>query len=261
MQIVETIEEWQHIRKQIQTQNPEYSIGLVPTMGNLHAGHTSLLTRSKKENDLTVLSIFVNPTQFNDKADFSRYPKTLKSDLEIAKSIGVDYVFLPNEDRMYPDGYRYKVTEQDFSRLMEGAHRPGHFDGVLTVVLKLFNLIAPHKAYFGEKDRQQLLLIEEMVKALFLKIKIISCPTIRDENGLALSSRNQFLSLENKLLAAKLSETLKINAPCNQIISNLSDYGFEVDYVQDYGQYRFGAVKIQSVRLIDNINLLEPKES
>ena len=257
MQIVDTIEEWQRIQKQIQ----EYTIGLVPTMGNLHAGHASLLTRSKKENDLTVLSIFVNPAQFNDKADLNQYPKTLESDLETAKSIGVDYVFLPNEDMMYPDGYRYKVTEQEFSRLMEGAHRPGHFDGVLTVVLKLFNLIAPHKAYFGEKDRQQLLLIKEMVSALFLKVEIISCPTIRDENGLALSSRNQFLSLDNKVLAAKLAEVLNLKASCNQIISKLSDYGFEVDYVQDYGQYRFGAVKIQSVRLIDNINLLESKES
>lgn len=261
MQIVETIEEWQLIRMQVQTQNPEYRIGFVPTMGNLHAGHASLLTRSIEENDLTVLSIFVNPTQFNNAADLKRYPKTLAPDLEIAKSIGVDYVFLPNEDMMYPDGYRYKVTEQDFSRLMEGAHRPGHFDGVLTVVLKLFNLIAPHKAYFGEKDRQQLLLIEEMVKALFLKVEIISCPTVRDENGLALSSRNQFLSLDNKALAAKLAENLTLNVSCNEIISNLTDFGLEVDYVQDYGHYRFGAVKIQSIRLIDNINLLESKES
>ncbi|MGE4350490.1 MAG: pantoate--beta-alanine ligase [Candidatus Berkiella sp.] len=251
MQMIESISEWKKIRSTLQNQ----SIGFVPTMGNLHAGHASLLQRSIHENSTTILSIFVNPTQFNDANDLNRYPKTLEADLDMARNLGVDYVFFPNTDMMYPDEYRYRVTENTFSAQLEGQHRPGHFDGVLTVVLKLFNLIKPHKAYFGEKDRQQLLLIQDMVKALFLDIEIIACPTIRDASGLALSSRNQFLSIENKRLAARFPEILQSNSASDEIVGQLSNLGFVVDYVQDYGQYRFGAVKIQSIRLIDNFDI------
>lgn len=250
MQVIDSIHEWKKIRNTLQNE----SLGFVPTMGNLHAGHASLLQRSIQENSKTILSIFVNPTQFNDANDLTRYPKTLDADLEIAQSLGVDYLFFPNADMMYPDGYRYRVTENEFSAQLEGQHRPGHFDGVLTVVLKLFNIVRPHRAYFGEKDRQQLLLIQDMVKALFLDIDIIACPTIRDSAGLALSSRNQFLSPEHKQLATKFPEILQSNRTAQEIVSDLSDNGFVVDYVQDYGQYRFGAVKIESVRLIDNFD-------
>ncbi len=251
MQMIESISEWKKIRNTLQNE----SIGFIPTMGNLHAGHASLLQRSIHENSTTILSIFVNPTQFNDANDLGRYPKTLEADLDMARNLGVDYVFFPNTDMMYPDEYRYRVTENTFSAQLEGQHRPGHFDGVLTVLLKLFNLIKPHKAYFGEKDRQQLLLIQDMVKALFLDIDVIACPTIRDASGLALSSRNQFLSIENKRLAARFPEILQSNSASDEIVGQLSNLGFVVDYVQDYGQYRFGAVKIQSIRLIDNFDI------
>lgn len=248
--MIDSIDKWKTIRETLKNE----SIGFVPTMGNLHAGHASLLQKSIDENSTTILSIFVNPTQFNDANDLSRYPKTLETDIDMAKDFGVDYVFLPNADMMYPDGYRYRVTENALSTQLEGQHRPGHFDGVLTVVLKLFNLIKPSKAYFGEKDRQQLLLIQDMVKALFLDIEVIACPTIRDASGLALSSRNQFLSTENKELAAKFPKMLQSNKAPEEIVGQLSNSGFVVDYVEDYGQYRFGAVKIQSVRLIDNFD-------
>lgn len=255
MIVVDNLSQWREIRKSIDLTSTNASIGFVPTMGNLHAGHGALLQQSKQQNDLTVLSIFINPTQFNDPKDFNRYPKTLEADLQLANSLQIDYVFIPNQDMMYSDHYRYAVTEREFSTIMEGAYRPGHFDGVLTVVLKLFNLVRPTRAYFGEKDRQQLMLIDEMVKALFLDIEIVPCPTIREESGLALSSRNQFLSPEAKRLASKLHTTLKQSKAAANIHSDLSNLGFEVDYVSDYGQHRFAAVKIGGVRLIDNIQI------
>lgn len=249
MQTIESIDEWRTLRKQTNFDH----IGFVPTMGNLHAGHQSLLTRSVQENQITVLSIFVNPTQFDNKNDFEKYPKTLSEDLTLAKNCGVDYVLLPTEKQLYTDAYHYQIQETEFSRELCGQHRPGHFNGVLTIVLKLLNLVKPHKAYFGEKDFQQLQLIKEMINALFLDIEIIACPTIRDEHGLALSSRNSRLTAEQYKLALNFPKLLKSMDSCEQITRSLVALGFVVDYIEDRDGRRFGAVKIGDVRLIDNI--------
>ncbi|OEH46993.1 Pantothenate synthetase [Legionella parisiensis] len=159
-------------------------------MGNLHAGHASLFLTSKKENDHTASSLFINPTQFNQAEDFKHYPRTLDADLKIMEDSGVDFCILPDEKSIYADGYNYQVHEHQLCQLMEGAHRPGHFNGVLTVVMKLLNLVKPHRAYFGEKDYQQYSLIHGMAKAFFMDTEIKACPTIREASGLAYSSRN-----------------------------------------------------------------------
>lgn len=251
--VIKSIAKWQNLRKQ-----PLFigqQIGFVPTMGNLHEGHLSLLTKAKTENQLTVLSIFVNPTQFNNPDDLAKYPRTLEADITLAEKAKVDFVLTPEVTDLYPDDYRYQIHETQFSQFLCGKHRPGHFNGVLTIVLKLLNLVQPKKAYFGEKDFQQLQLIQEMVKALFLDIEIIACPTIRDNNGLALSSRNSRLTQQEYELALNFPKLLKSKNNCAEIIKALENLGFVVDYIEELCQRRFGAVKIGNVRLIDNIEL------
>ena len=192
------------------------SIGFVPTMGALHRGHTSLLERAKRENDIAASSIFVNPLQFNDKKDLEKYPRTIESDIEKLKSAGCDMLFAPSADEMYPDSLkkedRNKENEIVFlghlDLIMEGAHRPGHFQGVCVVVKKLFDIMEPDKAYFGEKDFQQLAVIKHMVKALNIPVEIISCPTVREAGGLAMSSRNMLLTTEERKNAAHIYKTL-----------------------------------------------------
>lgn len=250
-QIIKSITEWRVLRNNVAFQNK--SIGFVPTMGALHAGHQSLLKRCRAENEIAVLSIFINPTQFNDPNDLKKYPKTLDADLQIAQTENIDYLFLPNADEMYSDGYRYKITENDFSKSLCGAYRSGHFDGVLTVVLKLLNLVKPQRAYFGEKDYQQYLLIKEMVMSLFLDIEIIACPTIRDEDGLALSSRNKHMSPDERKLAAEFPKLLTSDLSTDKIQQQLSLLGFLVDYIEEKNGRRFGAVHVGNTRLIDNI--------
>lgn len=162
MQVFHDLHEWISVREDL---SPHMSIGFVPTMGNLHAGHRSLVTFSKQENDYTIASIFINPTQFNQPEDFTNYPRTLAADLELLEQAGVDFCILPSEQAMYADSYRYQLQETQLCQRMEGKQRPGHFNGVLTVVMKLLNLARPHRAYFGEKDYQQYLLIRDMVAA------------------------------------------------------------------------------------------------
>ncbi len=230
------------------------SVGLVPTMGALHAGHASLLARARAENDRVVLTVFVNPTQFNDPGDLARYPRTLEADLGLARPF-VDVVLAPEPAALYPDGYRYRVTEQAHSAVLEGAHRPGHFDGVLTVVLKLFNLVQPQRAYFGEKDWQQLQLIRGMVAALLLPVDVVACPTVRDFDGLALSSRNRRLSPPARAHAAVFPQVLRAAATPAQAVAMLREKNFDVDYVEDRDGVRLGAVRMEGVRLIDNVRL------
>lgn len=237
--------------------SPEWtgrSIGFVPTMGALHAGHEALLKRARVENERVVLSIFVNPTQFNDPNDLVRYPRTLEADLALAAPY-VDAVFAPAPEALYADGYRYRMTETELSRRWEGAHRPGHFDGVLTVVLKLFNVVRPDRAYFGEKDWQQLELVRGMVRALLLPVEIVACPTVRDADGLALSSRNQRLSPLGRAHAAAFPWALRRAPDAGAAAATLRAKGFEVDYVEDVDGVRLGAVRIEGVRLIDNVRL------
>jgi pantoate--beta-alanine ligase len=247
-----TLEEW---RRQRASMDPRsLSVGFVPTMGALHAGHRSLLERARAENDVVVLSIFVNPSQFDDPSDLDRYPRTLDADLGVAAGLA-DHVLAPDPGEMYADGYRYRVSERSLSSRLEGAHRPGHFDGVLTVVLRLFNLVRPHRAYFGEKDRQQLDLVQGMVRALFLPVEVVPCPTVRDPDGVALSSRNRRLSPAARSRAAAFPRILRASPDAAQAAAALAKAGFGVDYVEDQGSLRLAAVRIEDVRLIDNVRL------
>jgi pantoate--beta-alanine ligase len=231
------------------------SVGFVPTMGALHEGHASLLKKARSENQFVILSIFVNPTQFNNKEDFDKYPATLEMDLKLAEENNVDAVFLPNYAELYPDEYKYKLTESDFSKKLCGAHRPGHFDGVLTVVMKLLNLVAPQKAYFGEKDHQQLKLIQGMVKAFFLPYEIIPVPTVRNVQGLALSSRNMRLTLSEQEKASAIFKTISQAKSAQEASELLTQEGFIVDYVEDVEDRRYVAATLASVRLIDNVKI------
>ncbi|WP_163328026.1 pantoate--beta-alanine ligase [Desulfurobacterium thermolithotrophum] len=185
-------------------------IGFVPTMGYLHEGHLSLVKFAKKENDIVVMSIFVNPTQFGPNEDFERYPRDLERDSKIAKAEGVDYLFIPEVSEMYPEGYSTYVEVEGLTEVLCGAKRPGHFKGVATVVTKLFNIVRPHRAYFGKKDFQQLKVIERLVKDLNFDIEIVGCPIVREEDGLAKSSRNVYLSPEERKSALSLYRSLKI---------------------------------------------------
>lgn len=230
------------------------TVGFVPTMGALHAGHEALLQRARAENERVVLSVFVNPTQFNDPNDLAKYPRTLDADVALARSY-VDAVIAPSAEAFYPDRYRYRVTETELSRKWEGAHRPGHFDGVLTVVLKLFHVVQPMRAYFGEKDWQQLQLVRGMVDALLLPIQIVPCPTVREADGLAMSSRNRRLSVAARAKAPEFARALRESPNSAAAASRLRDAGFEVDYVEEDDGIRMGAVRLESVRLIDNARL------
>lgn len=251
--IITSIVEWQTLRKENYFAGK--TVGLVPTMGNLHEGHRSLLKLSVQENNITVLSIFVNPTQFNNLNDLQHYPRTFEHDVQMAREVGVDFILAPEYHEIYPDDYRYKVCETGMSTLLCGKHRPGHFDGVLTVVLKLLLLTKPHRTYFGEKDYQQLKLVEGMVKAFFLDTKIIACKTIRDSAGLALSSRNHLLTSEQFELAQMFAKLLSSGFSTEMIVNKLTEIGFDIDYIEEHFGRRFGAVKLGNVRLIDNIEL------
>ena len=231
------------------------TLGIVPTMGALHEGHLSLVRRSRAENDRTLVSIFVNPTQFDDRNDFVQYPVTLKDDLALLESEGTDYVLAPAEQDLYPDGYRFRVTESEDARRLEGAFRPGHFDGVLTVVLKLLQIAAADRAYFGEKDWQQLMLVRGMAAAFFLPTKIVACPTVRETDGLAMSSRNRRLTPADRATAPALYRALRTGATAAAASAMLAAAGFEVDYVEDWGGRRLAAARLGGVRLIDNVPL------
>ena len=188
------------------------TIGFVPTMGALHNGHLTLVKRCVSENDLCFVSVFVNPTQFNDKNDLANYPRTLEADAELLASVGCEFVFAPNADEMYDAEEMQKPFEFDFGGLdqvMEGRFRPGHFNGVVQVVSKLFQLVQPTRAYFGEKDFQQLAIIRRMVTVLNFPVEIVGCPIVREESGLALSSRNALLTPEQRQLAVHISQVLK----------------------------------------------------
>ena len=184
-------------------------VGLVPTMGYLHEGHLSLVRRAREECDHVVVSIFVNPTQFGPKEDLSKYPRDLDRDLSLLEPLGVNLVWMPTEELMYPTGYQTWVDVETITRPLEGAMRPGHFRGVTTVVAKLFNGVQPHKAYFGQKDAQQAAVIRQMTRDLSYPIEIVVCPIVREPDGLALSSRNVYLDPEQRKAATVLSRSLR----------------------------------------------------
>lgn len=230
-------------------------VGFVPTMGALHRGHEELLKRARAAGGAVVLSIFVNPTQFNDPKDFEKYPITWDRDLAMAERNGIDAVFAPVKDDLYTDDYKYRVVENDFSRELDGAHRPGHFDGVLSVVMKLFQVVRPDRAYFGEKDFQQLQLIKGMVDAFFMDLEIVPVPTVREDDGLAMSSRNVRLSKEERARAPGIYRALTQSKSATEARARLENEGFKVDYVEDRAGRRFVAAFLGETRLIDNVAL------
>ncbi|HSV88775.1 MAG TPA: pantoate--beta-alanine ligase [Bacteroidales bacterium] len=250
-QVITQLNDWKSIRQNLTGK----SIGFVPTMGALHEGHVALFERSIAGNDLTVGSIFVNPAQFNNPDDLKNYPQPFEKDLEIMNRLKIDYLLFPSYDQIYADGYVYKITESEFSQELCGKYRPGHFDGVLTVVMKLFNLVRPSRAYFGEKDYQQLKLIKGMAEAFFMELEIVSVPTIRENDGLALSSRNQRLSGEDRAKAPVFYQLLSSGLSTENIKTELARNGFQVDYVEQYGNRILGAVFLGKVRLIDNVEI------
>ena len=228
------------------------SLAFVPTMGNLHAGHLSLIQRSQAENTQTLVSLFINPTQFNNAEDFVNYPRTLDEDIAYLTENGVDYCLVPTPDMMYQDEFRYQIHETPLSEQYEGAHRPGHFTGVLTVVMKLLQLAQPTRAYFGEKDYQQLLLIRGMAEAFFLPVEIIGCPIVREDNGLAYSSRNRRLSPAAKDIAIQFAQRFTQAQSVDAAMQALNELDLQLDYVEEWQGRRFAAVTIDGIRLIDN---------
>ncbi|MEN8115763.1 MAG: pantoate--beta-alanine ligase [Bacteroidota bacterium] len=205
MILVKTVNELQLLLKNIET---EGSVGFVPTMGALHRGHLSLVKQAVKENPVVVVSIFVNPTQFNDPKDLERYPRILETDLKKLEPTGCSIVFAPNAKEVYPEPDTRKFNFGKLEEVMEGKHRPEHFNGVAQVVSRLFDIVNPHKAYFGLKDFQQLAVIKDMVKQLQLPVEIVPCAIVREESGLAMSSRNELLTEEQRKNAVVISETL-----------------------------------------------------
>lgn len=253
-------------------------IGFVPTMGALHQGHLSLVMRSKRENEVTVVSIFVNPTQFNDSRDLEKYPRTLDADINLLSQVGCDIVFAPTVDEMYPEKDTRIFNFGTLETVMEGRHRPGHFNGVAQIVSKLFDAVQPHIAYFGEKDFQQLAIIREMVKQLNYTITIAGCPIVRESSGLALSSRNMLLSAEEHkkapIIYQILSESCIFVAQKqphevrNWVLNKFQDTGLDVEYFEivdgyslqpvsswNESDYIVGCIAVfcGKIRLIDNI--------
>lgn len=245
---------WRELRASING-----SIGFVPTMGALHDGHVSLLQESVQNNDLTVLSIYVNATQFNDPNDLAKYPSTLENDLDLAQAAGVDVVLLPDYQQIYADGFRYQLSEDQFSMQLCGSDRPGHFTGVLTVVMKLLNLVQPNRAYFGLKDFQQYTLIKDMCDAFFIPVEIVGCAIVRETDGLAMSSRNRLLTPKGRALAGRFNSLLSSAATDLHAEQALQAAGMRVAYVETVGARRCAAVVIGqgdvAVRLIDNVPL------
>lgn len=281
MKVINTIKELQALLGSYRAEGKR--IGFVPTMGALHDGHASLVARSVKENDITVVSVFVNPTQFNDKNDLKNYPRTLNADCALLERVGAAVVFAPSVEEMYPTEDTRRFSFAPLDTVMEGACRPGHFNGVAQIVSKLFYAVNPDRAYFGEKDFQQLAIIREMVRQLSLDVEIVGCPIVREEDGLAMSSRNTLLSEDERERALTISSTLfasvdfaKVNtleatkAFVEDMINDTP--GLELEYYQivdgntlqeiaEWGDsdYVVGCIALfcGNVRLIDNIKYKE----
>lgn len=227
-----------------------HSVGLVPTMGALHAGHASLVERSVKENDVTVVSIFLNPTQFNDKKDLERYPRTLEADCELLEKCGAQVVFAPSVDEVYPEPDTRVFSYPPTDAVMEGAFRPGHFNGVCQIVSKLFDYVEPDCAYFGEKDYQQICVIRRMVEDLKMDINIVACPVIREESGLARSSRNTLLSDDERQLAAHIYRVLSESRKKQMSVAETHDFVVrEIDAIE--------GLKVQYFSIVDGLTLAD----
>ena len=281
MKLVHTISE---LREELDAQRKlGKKIGLVPTMGALHDGHASLVKRAVLENDIVVVSDFVNPTQFNDKNDLLKYPRTLEADCKLLEKEGADYVFAPSVEEIYPEPDTRQFSYAPLDTVMEGKYRPGHFNGVCQIVSKLFMIVEPDRAYFGEKDFQQLAIIREMVKQMNFPLQIVGCPIVREKDGLALSSRNRRLSADERTQALNISKTLFLSKEyatshsveeTQQFVENriANSEGLELEYFEivdgvtlqkvtswEDTDYIVGCITVfcGEVRLIDNIKYKE----
>jgi len=278
--LIRSIKEMKQVVKKLKKEGK--TIGFVPTMGYLHEGHRSLMRCSKKENQITVVSVFVNPIQFGEGEDLDRYPRDLERDLQVCREEGVDFLFHPKVEEMYPEGYSTYVVVEGLTEGLCGAFREGHFKGVSTVVAKLFNIVQPDRAYFGRKDYQQLIVIKRMVEDLNMDVEVVDCPIVREEDGLALSSRNKYLSPEERRSALSLSKALfrakelfeagerdaeKIKEEMRKIIKSYPEVK-DIQYIEivhphtlkpkkkaEKGDVVALAVFIGNTRLIDNITL------
>ena len=283
MKVVNTVQELKAELAAFRSEGKK--IGLVPTMGALHAGHASLVGRSVKENDVTVVSVFVNPTQFNDKKDLETYPRTLEADCRLLESMGADIVFAPSAEEVYPEPDTRTFSYPPTDTVMEGAFRPGHFNGVCQIVSKLFSYVEPDKAYFGEKDFQQIAVVKAMVKDFKIPVEICPCKIVREDDGLALSSRNALLTAEERTLAVNISKTLFASVDYAKehtleetkkfVIDTINAHeGLEVQYYEivdgdslrslaswDDSDYIVGCITVfcgaRPVRLIDNVKYKE----
>jgi len=278
MKIIQTIEAMQAMAYKLKRQGG--SIGFVPTMGALHAGHASLVRRARRENDVVVVSLFVNPLQFGPKEDFKKYPRTAAKDLLLLKREKVDVAFIPSVQQMVPTGFSTQIRVPSLDGVLEGAFRPGHFQGVATIVTKLFNLVQPTRAYFGEKDYQQVRVIRRMTEDLNMPVRLVACPTVREDDGLAMSSRNRTLSRRERDEAVKIHQALflgrelisqKIMLDSRRLVKRLSQIfanvpGSRVDYIAVVDPETLApmkkirrpallamAVRLGKTRLIDNI--------
>ena len=234
------------------------SVGLVPTMGSLHEGHLALLDAARAENDTVVMSLFVNPAQFGDASDLSRYPRDEERDLGLARGSGADLVFAPSTDEMYPSGFQTWVDVTEVGAILEGRFRPGHFRGVATVVLKLLNVVRPTRVYFGQKDAQQVEVIRRLIADLALEVELRAIPTVRDADGLALSSRNALLSPAERAAALARPRALARRDRAAALADLESSNDLEIDYLEiaDFDPpVLAGAVRVGSTRLIDNVPL------
>jgi pantoate--beta-alanine ligase len=233
------------------------TIGLVPTMGGLHDGHVALFRTARAECDVVVASVFVNPAQFDERADYERYPRDEARDARVADEAGVDVVFAPSAEEMYPEGFQTWVEVESLSRPLEGEFRPGHFRGVATICLKLFNIVRPQRAYFGQKDAQQAAVVRRLVRDLDVAVELRVLPTVRDGDGLAVSSRNVLLSPDDRRRALALPRALATRDP-GRARALLREAGLDVDYVEvaDFDPpVLAAAVRVGPVRLIDNVPL------
>lgn len=284
MHIIHSVRALQTWRRQ--RQGNRVLIGFVPTLGALHEGHRSLLQRARQACDLVVASIFINPLQFEPSEDLQRYPRTLRDDKTMCRQEGVDLLFVPDADELYPQDFQTIVTVQGLTTRWEGERRPQHFQGVTTIVTKLLNLLQPDRAFFGQKDYQQFLIIKQLVKDLHLGTKIIRCPTIREADGLALSSRNQFLSAGQRTRAGKLYQSLRLGARLirqgkrhrqtieQAMATHLAHAGaMTIEYlgvchaqtlepldILEQQVILLGAIRLGSVRLIDNVAVRVPNK-
>ena len=259
MKVLRTISE-------VRTAVPGEGVGLAPTMGALHAGHMALFEAARSECETVVASIFVNPAQFGAGEDFERYPRDEAADTAVAEAAGVDYLFVPAVGEMYPDGFQTWVDVEALSRPLEGEARPGHFRGVATVCLKLFNIVRPARAYFGQKDAQQLDVVRRLVRDLDLEVEIRAVATVRDTDGLAVSSRNAYLSADDRLRALAFPNALAAGAAADREgrsaveAARTAIDGLEVDYLEETfdlegARLLAGAVRVGGIRLIDNVVL------